>query len=208
VLIPPSRLSRLSVSLVGASAPWLSALSFRHSPVHYSSGLSIDAPSVRLFPSLSDASAQDKASPPVTIPSAAMTRCYGLDRPEAADAALERAVNRVLDECLRTADLACENITGCCGWARGWVRMSPSAAEPRAGAGTGTGTGTGAGAGAGAGARREAGQVRRVCVRESLRKPRIKMGKWPGIETGKWHGTEMGKWQRIVAAYISPVLER
>ena len=55
---------------------------------------------------------QDKANPLATILSAAMMFRYDLGRPEAADA-LERAVNKVLDDGLRTADLARENTIGC-----------------------------------------------------------------------------------------------
>jgi len=59
-----------------------------------------------------DIAGQDKANPLATILSAAMMFRYDLDRPEAAEA-LERAVNKVLDDGLRTADLARENTIGC-----------------------------------------------------------------------------------------------
>jgi 3-isopropylmalate dehydrogenase len=54
----------------------------------------------------------DKANPLATILSAAMMFRYDLDRPEAADA-LEAAVNKCLDDGLRTADLATSNTIGC-----------------------------------------------------------------------------------------------
>lgn len=59
-----------------------------------------------------DIAGQDKANPLATILSAAMMFRYDLDRPEAADA-LEAAVNKVLSDGLRTADLDSKNFIGC-----------------------------------------------------------------------------------------------
>jgi 3-isopropylmalate dehydrogenase len=55
---------------------------------------------------------KDVANPLATILSAAMMFRYDLDRPDAADA-IEKAVEKCLDDGLRTKDLATENTIGC-----------------------------------------------------------------------------------------------